>query len=52
MPRVLLSAKIDNLFRQCEWEKARQLLGFTPHTAIEDGLLATVDWYRVAQASM
>ena len=35
----------DQLHTRANISKARQLLGYVPHTALEDGLRAEVDWY-------
>jgi nucleoside-diphosphate-sugar epimerase len=36
---------------QADISKARQLLGYEPHVALEEGLRRTVEWYKAAYAS-
>jgi nucleoside-diphosphate-sugar epimerase len=33
---------------QADISKARDILGYTPTVSFEEGLRATVDWYRAA----
>lgn len=45
-PVVLAQARAEILNQYLDCGKARRVLGWTPTRTLEDGLRATIDWYR------
>jgi len=47
VPIQRIGDRPGQVFRHaCDASKAKRLLGWEPHTAFEDGLRQTIDWYR------